>query len=451
MPSSTAASSEAIATPVSEIRHGRTRLNQAAELLQSILSQTRVPADRIMDQYFRERRQMGSKDRAFAAETVYGCLRRKGELEALAGPLLPADLPDETRSYWLVAAYLLKYSGWSARALADADFKGDADALVTRVRSTKPEALPFSARINMPEWLAGKLVGQFGETEAITLSDALNHAAQVGLRVNTLRANRDALAAQLAEEGHPCEPMKYSPVGLQRAKRGPLFNTEAFQQGLFELQDEGSQLLAYMTEAAPKQKVVDFCAGAGGKTLALAAMMQNTGLLYACDISAGRLERLKPRLARAGAYNAQSFAIRDEHDPALKKLEASMDAVLVDAPCSGTGTLRRNPDIKWRPIDLELLAMTQASILEAAAKLAKSGGRLVYATCSLLQEENEAITAAFLAGHPEFEVIPASEILARQGVSAPEGLKPDGALRLLPHLHGTDGFYALAMRRRVPA
>ncbi|HEV2111290.1 MAG TPA: RsmB/NOP family class I SAM-dependent RNA methyltransferase [Gammaproteobacteria bacterium] len=436
---------------MNEIRHGRTRLNQAEELLSSILSQTRTPADRIMDQYFRERRQMGSKDRAFAAETVYGCLRRKGELEALAAPIPSATLAGEALIHWLVATYLLKYSGWSARALADAGFEGDADALVTRVRSTKTGDLPFSARINMPDWLAAKLVSQYGEAEAVSLSDALNHAAQVGLRVNTLRANRGALAAKLAEEGHPCEPMKYSPVGLQRAKRGPLFNTQAFQEGLFELQDEGSQLLAYLTEAAPKEKVMDFCAGAGGKALALAAMMQNTGVLYACDISAGRLERLKPRLARAGAYNAQSFAIRDERDPALKKLEASMDAVLVDAPCSGTGTLRRNPDIKWRPIDLDLLATTQASILEAAAKLVKAGGRLIYATCSLLREENEAITEAFLAAHPEFQAIPAAEILGRQGVTVPEGQGADGALRLLPHRHGTDGFYALTMRRRTVA
>ena len=402
-----------------------------------------------MDQYFRERRQMGSKDRAFAAETVYGCLRRKAELEALAAPVPSTTLAGDALIHWLVATYLLKYSGWSARALADAGFEGDADALVMRVRGTKPADLPFNARINMPDWLAAKLVAQYGEAEAIALSEALNHAAQVGIRVNTLRASRDALAAKLAEEGHPCEPMKYSPVGLQRAKRGPLFNTAAFQEGLFELQDEGSQLLAYMTQAAPKEKVVDFCAGAGGKTLALAAMMQNTGALYACDISAGRLERLKPRLARAGAYNAQSFAIRDERDPALKKLEASMDAVLVDAPCSGTGTLRRNPDIKWRPIDLDLLTRTQAGILDAASRLVKPGGRLVYATCSLLQEENEAVTEAFLAAHPEFVATPATEVLERQGVAVPEGQSADGALRLLPHRHGTDGFYALAMRHKT--
>ncbi|HEX7965970.1 MAG TPA: RsmB/NOP family class I SAM-dependent RNA methyltransferase [Gammaproteobacteria bacterium] len=425
-----------------EVRHGRSRLGQATEILHSILSETRHPADHLIDQYFRAHRQMGSKDRAFAAETVYGCLRRKAELEALAGPLLQ----DADRARWLVATYLLKYSGWSGRALGEAGFK-DSDALVARVRSVKTQDLPFAARINMPEWLAQKLVAQYGEAETIALSEALNRPAQVGIRVNTLRTDRDTLMQRLAASGNPCEPMKYSPIGLQRDKRGPLFNTEEFREGLFELQDEGSQLLALMTEAAPKEKVVDFCAGAGGKTLALAAMMQNTGALNAYDVSPGRLEKMKPRLARAGAYNAQAFAIRDEHEAILKKYAGTADAVLVDAPCSGTGTLRRNPDIKWRPIDLAMLTKLQASILAEAAKLVKPGGRLVYATCSLLEEENGAVTAAFLAAHPEFQVMQAAQILERQGAEVPEGLGAEGALRLLTHKHGTDGFYALAMRR----
>jgi 16S rRNA (cytosine967-C5)-methyltransferase len=430
-----------------EIRHGHSRLNQATEILGSILIETRSPADHLIDQYFRNHRQMGSKDRGFAAETVYGCLRRMGELEALMAPCLPAELSDQERARWLVATYLLKHSGWSGRALTEAGFH-DADDLVARVRNTKTEDLPFSARINMPDWLAEKLVAQYGEAEAVQLSEALNRAAQVGIRVNTLRIDRDTLAKRLAASENPCEPMKYSPIGLQRDKRGPLFNTDEFKEGLFELQDEGSQLLGLLTEAAPKQKVMDFCAGAGGKTLELAAMMQNTGALYALDVSSTRLERLKPRLGRAGAYNAQSFVIRDERDALIKQWEAGMDAVLIDAPCSGTGTLRRNPDIKWRSIDLDMLTKLQASILESACRLVCPGGRLVYATCSLLEEENGAITAAFLAKHPEFETVPAADILARQGGAVPEGMPDDGSLRLLTHRHGTDCFYALAMQRK---
>lgn len=429
------------------MRHGRARLNQAAEILAAILSETRFPADHLIDQYFRAHKQMGSKDRAFAAETVYGCLRRKGELEVLMAPCLPSGLDARDHARWLVVTYLLKYSGWSGRVLSDAGFK-DAHALAACARSMKTEDLPFNARINMPEWLAEKLKAQYGESEATALSETLNRPAQVGIRVNTLRTDRDSLSKRLAESGNPCEPMKYSPMGLQRDKRGPLFNTAEFKEGLFELQDEGSQLLALMTEAAPKEKVVDFCAGAGGKTLALAAMMKNTGVLYAYDISAKRLERLKLRLARAGAYNVQSLTIRDEHDPVLKKLEGQLEAVLVDAPCSGTGTLRRNPDIKWRPIDLAVLTKVQASILEAAAKLVRPGGRLIYATCSLLEEENGAITRAFLSAHPGFEVTPAGKILERQGVELEGSAGGDGALRLLTHKHGTDGFYALAMKRK---
>src|SRR6185437_2020857 len=182
------------------------------------------------------------------------------------------------------------------------------------------------------------------------------------------------------------------------------------------------------------------CAGAGGKTLALAAMMQNTGALNAYDVSASRLDKMKPRLARAGAYNTQAFAIRDEHEAILKRYAGTADAVLVDAPCSGTGTLRRNPDIKWRPIDLAMLTRLQARILDAASKLVKPGGRLVYAPCSLLDEENSAVTAAFLAEHPEFQMMQASQILERQGVNLPEGMPADGSLKLLTHKHGTDCF-----------
>lgn len=435
----------------SGIPHGRARLNQATEILTLILANSRAPADHLIDQYFRAHRNMGSKDRAFAADSVYGCLRHKAELEALATPVLPTSSTDERRVLWLVGTYLLKHSGWSARALADAGFPGDVDALVRRVRSARAEDLPFTARINMPEWLAEKLKTQFGETDTIALSDALNRAAPVGIRANTLRITRDELRAKLEAEAYPCEPMRYSPFGLQRGRRGPMFNTEAFRQGLFEVQDEGSQLLGLMTEAKPKDKAVDFCAGAGGKTLELAAMMQNAGVVYACDVSIGRLDRLKPRLARAAAYNTQIMHIRDEHDPSLKKLESAIDVVLVDAPCSGTGTVRRNPDIKWRTINLDALTRAQASILDAAAKLTKNGGRLVYATCSLLDEENGAVTRTFLKEHPEFEVVPAQEIMERQGVPLTDGYGDDGSLKLLTHKHDTDGFYALAMRRKISA
>lgn len=428
------------------VSHGRARLLQAVELLHRILTQTQYPADSVIAHYFSNHRNMGSKDRAFAAEAVYGCLRRKRELEALHEPVHKPET-EQDKARWLTAAWLLKYGGWSARALAEAGFNDGAVALVERIRARDLFEFPLAVRANLPDWLAERLLRQFGEEETLKLAEALSQPASVDIRVNSLKTSRESLQQQLKEEGYELVRTPYSPIGLRRDKRGPLFTTQAFRNGLFELQDEGSQLVALLTDAKPKEKIVDFCAGAGGKTLQLAGMMGNTGVVQAFDVSRQRLDRFKPRLARAGADTIQRRVIRDEHDPILKSYAGMADAVLVDAPCSGIGTLRRNPDIKWKNLDLDTLRRMQRSILEAASRLVKSGGRLVYATCSLLDEENCDITAAFLAEHSDFKVSPARPILARQGVIIPDAFTPDGALRLLPHRHGTDGFYALVMER----
>ena len=431
---------------MSEIRHGRFRINQASELLNTILREPCSPADRIIDQYFRSHRQMGSKDRAFAAETVYGCLRHKRELEALYEPVHKPE-SDKEKSRWLAATWLLKYGGWSARALIEGGFNGEAVALVERIRARDLFGFPLAVRANLPDWLAESLVKQFGEEETLKLAEALNQPAPVDIRVNSLKTSREALQAQLKAEGYELAPTPYSPYGLRRDKRGPLFTSQAFRSGLFELQDEGSQLIGMLVDAKPKEKIVDFCAGAGGKALQMAAMMGNTGVVHAFDVSRHRLDRFKPRLTRAGVDTVLRRVIRDERDPALNPLVGNVDAILVDVPCSGTGTLRRNPDIKWRDINLLELMKIQQSILEAASRLVKPGGRLVYATCSLLDKENSDVTSAFLAAHPDFQVVPAGDILERQGVSIPDGCGQDSALRLLPHHHGTDGFYALVMER----
>ncbi|MGA9852352.1 MAG: RsmB/NOP family class I SAM-dependent RNA methyltransferase [Gammaproteobacteria bacterium] len=429
------------------ISHGRARLLQATELLHAILTQPQYPADSAMDHYFSTHRKMGSKDRAFAAEAVYGCLRHKRELEALHAPVYKPEL-EKDKTHWLVAAWLLKYGGWSARALADAGFNGTAVALVERIRALDLFGFPLAVRANLPDWLTEKLTREFGEEETLKLADALNQPASVDIRVNALKTGREALQTRLKEEGYELIPTPYSPFGLRRAKRGPLFTTEAFRNGWFELQDEGSQLVGLLVEAQPKQKIADFCAGAGGKTLQLAATMSNTGALYACDASARRLDRLKPRLKRAGIDTIQRLTIRDEHDRKLVPLHGKMDTVLVDAPCSGTGTLRRNPDIKWKNIDLDELQGVQRSILDAASRLTKPGGRLVYATCSLLDEENDVVVTAFLDSHLDFYMISAQEVLVRQGVNLKDGFTGNGAMRLLPHRHGTDGFYAAVLVRR---
>ena len=409
-------------------------LKSAAELLERILGGN-LPADRQMESYFRDHRNMGVRDRGFVAETVYACLRERRLLEHFAGGAYPLDI---------VAAFLLAH-GYSARALEETGFKGDARGMAERIRQVDKKTLPFVVQTNLPDWLAERLQAQFGASEALALASALNQPAPVDLRVNTIKAKREEVQARLAHEGFPCEPTPYSSVGLRREDRAPMIHTQCFKEGLFEVQDEGSQLLSLMLEPKRHEMVVDFCAGAGGKTLHLGALMANVGTVYAFDVSAKRLEKLKPRLKRSGLNNLRTVAISHERDARVQRLKGKIDRVLVDAPCSGTGTLRRNPDIKWRDIDLPELAATQQRILTAATELVKPGGRLVYATCSLLREENDDIVAKFLATHPAFSVIPAGEILARRHVPL---TMEDTALRLYPHRHHTDGFYAIALEKK---
>jgi 16S rRNA (cytosine967-C5)-methyltransferase len=405
----------------------------AAELLQNILAGS-LPADAQMDRYFRANRQMGVRDRGQVAEAVYGALRERRMLAYLGNSDDPRDL---VATWWLT-------QGVSARALEAAGHRGDARAAVERLRTLDREQLPFAVRANFPDWLAEKIETQLGAEATLALAEGLNRAAPVDLRANTHKIERDALQAQLAEEGFPANPTPYSPVGLRRDDRASLFRTRCFKEGLFEIQDEGSQLVSLLMEPKRHEMVADFCAGAGGKTLHLGTLMANAGTLYAFDVSASRLERLKPRLRRAGLSNVRTVAIAHERDDRVQRLRGKLDRVLVDAPCSGTGTLRRNPDIKWRQLDIDALVAQQQRIVTAAASLLKPGGRLVYATCSVLREENEAIMERFLTEQPTFQPVPIPGILARRHIAIDAA---DGALHLLPHRHGTDGFYAAVLER----
>ena len=224
-----------------------------------------------------------------------------------------------------------------------------------------------------------------------------------------------------------------------------------FTRGEVEVQDEGSQLLALLTDARRGEMVVDFCAGAGGKTLALGAAMRNTGRLYAYDTSGHRLDAMKPRLARSGLSNVHPVQLAHERDDRIKRIAGKIDRVLIDAPCSGLGTLRRNPDLKWRqsPKAVQELQVKQRAILDSAARLLKPGGRLVYATCSLLRAENEDVADAFEQQHADaFTALPVHELLAQAHVAGAADLDSQGRLRLWPHRHGTDGFFAAAWQRR---
>ena len=381
-----------------------------------------------MSAYFRSHRNLGQQDRAFIAETVFAVLRRKRSLEAAAGSTAPRDL---------AVAALVRVFGISGRAL-----EHDA-SLVARVKAFAGRDLPAAVQADLPDWLWERLLAAYGAQESAAIAQGLLGAAPLDLRVNLAKLTRAEAMAQLALEG---VPTALSPCGI-RLKGKPAINRHPlYLAGAVEVQDEGSQLLAYLLAPRRGEMVADFCAGAGGKTLALSMLMHGTGRIYAMDVSGKRLRELAPRAARAGISNVHPIALTSEGDIRAKRLAGKIDRVLVDAPCSGFGTLRRNPDLKWRHAAAAVaeLAAKQARILNAAAKLLKPGGRLVYATCSILPDENEAVADAFAAGHPEFKVLSCAELLATQRIPLDTGER----LRLWPHRHGTDGFFAAAYERR---
>jgi 16S rRNA (cytosine967-C5)-methyltransferase len=443
----------------------RAQLFQAAELLAPILA-GEGPADRLMEHYFRAHRNMGKRDRGFVADAVYGVQHRRrkiewalagteGPVETLGGQGRPPHPPVfggagalvEPTGLAHVLAWLTGFGGWSAADLQELGFGEAGAALAARWESFDEGAVAFAVRADLPDELAARLVGEFGEAEAASLARGLHEPASLDLRVNGLRATREQAAARLAEDGFAAEPTPFSPDGLRCRGRKPLQATGAFREGWIEVQDEGSQLIGVLADPKPGERVADFCAGAGGKTLHLATRMQNRGGVFAFDVSAKRLKALRERLRRAHLDNIRLSEIADESDPHLERYRGSMARVLVDAPCSNTGTARRNPDALWRPLDLEALTALQSRILAAASRLVAPGGRLVYATCSLLREETEDVVGTFLASNSEFRIVHAGSILESKGIDISGAVTAEGYLRLLPHLHRTDGFRAAVLER----
>jgi 16S rRNA (cytosine967-C5)-methyltransferase len=408
-----------------------------AEAVLGQLLKFQYPADAVVSHYFRDHRGLGHADRAFVAETVFAVLRRGRSIEARCA----GNLSDRRRL--LVALAVVR--NWTQRELAPVLQPSEEEWLAAAKAMPESEFSP-AVRCDMPDWLYASLEAQFGADEVIKLADGLNQPAPLDLRANTIKISRDELLAKFAAEEVVAVAGTLSPAAIRLRGKPALAKNPMFLQGLFEVQDEGSQLLGYLLEPKRGEMVVDFCAGAGGKTLLLGALMKNTGRLYAYDVSDKRLARLKPRLARSGLSNVHPIRIEHERDTKIKRLAGKVDRVLVDAPCSGLGTLRRNPDLKWRQSEESVaeLSLKQAAILDAAAKMVRPGGRVVYATCSLLAAENDAIITAFLATHPEFKLTPACEVLAKQGIE----LAGD-TLRLLPHQHHTDGFFAAVLDRQA--
>ena len=410
------------------------RLDLTVEALRRILP-LREPADVALRFFFRDHPKIGRSERAFVAETVFSVLRRKSFIDHV---IQQADGNAGTPRK-IALAHLSRIEGMNLRELKPYLSESE-EKWLNAVKAVPVDALPLEVKAELPEWVVSKLKPAMNDEAILSLGRAMQQKAPLDLRVNTIKARREEVLEKLGGEA-----TRWSPSGVRIQDKFALNEHDLFLEGKVEVQDEGSQLLGYLLAPKRREMVVDFCAGAGGKTLMLGALMHSTGRIYAFDISEKRLEKLGPRLKRSGLSNVNPQLIQNENDIKVKRLSGKIDRVLVDAPCSGLGTLRRNPDLKWRQSEasLEELKTKQAAILAGASVLVKPGGRLVYATCSILPEENREIVSKFLESHPDFSLLDASEILKAQHIDLDTGKY----LELRPDIHGTDAFFAAAMER----
>ena len=407
---------------------------------------------------FRANRQLGSGDRRLISETVYGLVRWERRLEAVVDELLttaqgrgrPEPLSPAGRQELKLIVYELR-NGLpvdAAKAEARRILRRDVDltkAAADDAGLGKSEGIEREAlRLSYPNWMMERLVVDLGEADAFALAAAMNERAPLAVRSNGVKVSREELVARLAEEGVVARPTELSPTGLLFETRVNAFGLSAFRDGLFEVMDEGSQLVAEAVAPPPRGRVVDACAGAGGKTLALAALLDGQGRILALDSNGKKLEELRRRARRASLSNVAAREVRGVELPAEAKLGA-WDRVLVDAPCSGLGTLRRNPEARWRlePRTVDAFPAQQLSLMVTYAPLVAPGGRLVYATCTLLRQENESVVERFLAERPDFVLMPLKEIWGKERA----GRLGDGTyLKVFPHRHGSDGFFAAVLR-----
>ncbi len=398
--------------------------------------------------WFRARRHLDDADRGAIIDLLYALLRHRGRLGWWLDRLGCDDTPRNRTLAWLTLAER-RTPDQIARLFAPAGLTEAETALLSRLKGHDMvhPAMPDVVRLECPLWAAEALQRRFGEAFAAEM-EAMLVPPPTDLRVNTVKTSRDAMLRDLRRLGLPAEATGLSPSGVRIRDRVALSRIPGLKSGEVEIQDEGSQVVALLVDARAGERMVDFCAGAGGKTLAIAAQMNNRGRIIACDVNETRLKRCAERLRGAGIHNAETRLLSSETDRWVKRHKGSFDRVLIDAPCSGTGTWRRNPDARWRaPEDkgLDGLIALQSRILASAARLVRPGGRLIYATCSLLPEENEDQVTAFLASHPEFAVVPMGEVAPQITDSA----HPDHLL-LTPARHGTDGFFAAVLRRNGP-
>ena len=428
--------------------------HKTVEITQKIIS-FEQPADACLSAFFRANNKLGRQDRAEIAETVFYLLRHFEKIQAACGANLSAKMA--------VLVCLMLLRGFSISALEDfcnneekqvlTCIKQNKNNFSGSLKSMSNEQLAMSNDKNnlniiaeLPNWLIDALRAVYSDDEIVKIGQAMQVPAPLDIRVNILKNQRDKVLNELQDEGLSAIATPISPIGIRLLEKPALQKHPLFLDGTIEVQDEGSQLLSLLSGAKRGLTVVDFCAGAGGKTLAMGALMQNKGRLYAFDISEKRLNNLKPRISRSGLGNVLPQWIDNEHDSKLQRLHGKADIVLVDAPCSGTGTLRRNPDIKYRqsPDKVARIVAQQASIFQAASQLVKAGGRLIYATCSLLRDENEQQVETFLHNNPQFTLQNTAELL-----SPYMSINSDNKmLRLNPVTHNTDGFFAAVLTRR---
>ncbi len=407
----------------------------------SVILKLDGPADVLMKLFFKSSPHLGVRDRGLIAEGIYYALRHYASLRWAMRPVHPDRAPR-------LAALVTLARQHGLEALPPNSI-GREEGPLKNILAAKIEDAPAHVRAELPQWLFDLIEAQYDDTAV--LYPAMLEGAPLDLRVNLLKANREEVLAELEKNGVQAFATPYSPDGIRLPTKPGLTQWPIYKDGLVDVQDEGSQLIARLVHPHRREMICDFCAGAGGKTLAMGALMRSTGRLYAFDVNEKRLNGMLPRMRRAGLSNVHPIAIRNEKDNRVKRLQGKFDRVLIDAPCSGTGTFRRNPDLKWRlsPAEMDRINDIQKNILEEASKLVKAGGRLVYATCSMIRRENQDVVEAFLAAHPEWHLVPALEVLAQQGITFdPEAAKRFGDyFQMLPHVHNTDGFFAVVLVR----
>jgi 16S rRNA (cytosine967-C5)-methyltransferase len=408
------------------------------QLLNDFKSST-YPADSFLSYFFKHQKKLGSHDRANIAEIFYGFIRNRRLIEFLA-------ITSEIRSCLLI--YLVFIKGLSIKSLSSMIDEDELNWLADK-KAKKPHNINLEIKLSLPDWLWEKLISLYGLDKATNIGQSLLEPADLNIRVNQLKQKKvDEVLAILQKDFSEVKDKIYlthlSKLGISLPRGTPINRHHLFKDGSIEVQDEGSQLISLMLNPKRGQMVADFCAGAGGKTLAIADLMKNSGRVYAFDVSDKRLENLKTRLKRSGASNIYPQRIQNENDLKIKRLKHKFDRVLVDAPCTGFGTLRRNPDLKWRYGEKDLIEINvkQLNILNAAASLCKKGAYLLYATCSILKDENEEIVEKFLENHKGFKILPPQQIL--KDINFDETSR---YLNLLPHQHGTDGFFAALMEK----